>query len=108
MGMPAQLWVPHPRRGFIAAGWGIDAERSEVSTAFTSLATIARVPHPSRRDGWDVNVPAAAVTLTSTPMNHRTLGFASCTLASALWGCGFFFGKIALAEMNVGAMVRCV
>ena len=31
--------------------------------------------------------------------------FASCTLASALWGCGFFFGKIALAEMNVGAMV---
>jgi drug/metabolite transporter (DMT)-like permease len=38
-------------------------------------------------------------------MNHRTLGFLSCTLASALWGCGFFFGKIALAEMNVGAMV---
>ena len=26
-------------------------------------------------------------------------------LASSLWGCGFFFGKIALAEMNVGAMV---
>ncbi|MGD0799034.1 MAG: EamA family transporter [Acidobacteriaceae bacterium] len=38
-------------------------------------------------------------------MQNRTLGFASCTLASALWGCGFFFGKIALAEMNVGAMV---
>ena len=36
---------------------------------------------------------------------NRTLGFAACTLASALWGCGFFFGKIALAEMNVGAMV---
>jgi drug/metabolite transporter (DMT)-like permease len=36
---------------------------------------------------------------------HRTLGFASCALASALWGCGFYFGKIALAEMNVGAMV---
>jgi drug/metabolite transporter (DMT)-like permease len=36
---------------------------------------------------------------------HRTLGFASCALASCLWGCGFFFGKIALAEMNVGAMV---
>jgi drug/metabolite transporter (DMT)-like permease len=37
--------------------------------------------------------------------NHRTLGFASCALASSLWGCGFFFGKIALEEMNVGAMV---
>ena len=37
--------------------------------------------------------------------NHRTLGFLSCTLASSLWGCGFFFGKIALKEMNVGAMV---
>jgi drug/metabolite transporter (DMT)-like permease len=36
---------------------------------------------------------------------HRTLGFAACALASALWGCGFFLGKIVLAEMNVGAMV---
>lgn len=35
----------------------------------------------------------------------RALGFASCALASALWGCGFFFGKIALVEMGVGAMV---
>jgi len=41
------------------------------------------------------------------PVAHqrRTLGFAACTVASALWGCGFFFGKIALAEMNVGHMV---
>jgi drug/metabolite transporter (DMT)-like permease len=36
---------------------------------------------------------------------NRTLGFAACALASMFWGCGFFFGKIALAEMNVGAMV---
>jgi drug/metabolite transporter (DMT)-like permease len=36
---------------------------------------------------------------------RRGLGFAACMLASAFWGCGFFFGKIALAEMNVGAMV---
>lgn len=36
---------------------------------------------------------------------HRTLGFLACALAGSLWGCGFFFGKIALAEMNVGAMV---
>ncbi len=36
---------------------------------------------------------------------HRGLGFAACCLASMLWGCGFFFGKIALREMNVGAMV---
>lgn len=36
---------------------------------------------------------------------QRTLGFASCALASALWGCGFYFGKIALDEMSVGAMV---
>lgn len=41
------------------------------------------------------------------PDSHqsRALGFAACTLASALWGCGFFFGKIALAEMNVGHMI---
>ena len=41
------------------------------------------------------------------PERHqpRTLGFAACTVASSLWGCGFFFGKIALAEMNVGHMV---
>jgi len=36
---------------------------------------------------------------------QRTLGFAACALASSFWGCGFFFGKIALREMNVGAMV---
>ncbi|MEO6922320.1 MAG: EamA family transporter [Bryocella sp.] len=35
----------------------------------------------------------------------RMLGFVSCALASTLWGTGFFFGKIALREMNVGAMV---
>jgi drug/metabolite transporter (DMT)-like permease len=35
----------------------------------------------------------------------RALGFAACALASSLWGCGFFFGKIALVQLNVGAMV---
>lgn len=39
------------------------------------------------------------------PQQNRTLGFLACGLASSLWGCGFFFGKIALREMNVGAMV---
>lgn len=39
------------------------------------------------------------------PHPNRLLGFASCALASMFWGCGFFFGKIALVEMNVGAMV---
>lgn len=36
---------------------------------------------------------------------RRGLGLAACFVASGLWGCGFFFGKIALDEMNVGAMV---
>lgn len=40
-----------------------------------------------------------------TPRRRRTLGFLAAALASSFWGCGFFFGKIALAEMNVGAMV---
>ncbi len=43
--------------------------------------------------------------MTRGPLPNRTLGFAACALASALWGCGFFFGKIALREMDVGAMV---
>ena len=38
------------------------------------------------------------------PVNRR-LGFAACALASSFWGCGFFFGKIALSEMGVGSMV---
>jgi len=41
----------------------------------------------------------------STTANGRTIGFAACALASSFWGCGFFFGKIALAEMGVGSMV---
>ena len=36
---------------------------------------------------------------------RRGLGFAACALASCFWGCGFFFGKIALAEMNSAFMV---
>lgn len=36
---------------------------------------------------------------------RRTLGFAACATASAFWGCGFFFGKIALAEMSFAHMV---
>ena len=41
----------------------------------------------------------------NTRSTGRALGFAACALASAFWGSGFFFGKIALAEMNVGVMV---
>src|SRR5271168_3295559 len=36
---------------------------------------------------------------------RRALGFAACALASSLWGCGFFFGKIALVEMGFAHMV---
>jgi len=35
----------------------------------------------------------------------RALGFAACAVASCFWGCGFFFGKIALEEMNSSFMV---
>jgi len=40
-----------------------------------------------------------------TIYRNRTLGFAACAVACSLWGCGFFFGKIALTELNVGAMI---
>jgi drug/metabolite transporter (DMT)-like permease len=33
------------------------------------------------------------------------LGYGACALAGSLWGTGFFFGKIALAEMGVAHMV---
>ncbi len=35
----------------------------------------------------------------------RRWGFAACALASSLWGCGFFFGKIAIDEMGPHYMV---
>lgn len=41
----------------------------------------------------------------SQPNQRRALGFAACALASSFWGCGFFFGKIALAEMGFAHMV---
>ncbi len=37
--------------------------------------------------------------------NKRALGFAACAMAGSLWGCGFFFGKIAVAEMASEYMV---
>jgi drug/metabolite transporter (DMT)-like permease len=36
---------------------------------------------------------------------RRALGFAACAVASCFWGCGFFFGKIALSEMSFAHMV---
>jgi drug/metabolite transporter (DMT)-like permease len=43
---------------------------------------------------------------TSRKMPARALiGYGACALAGCLWGMGFFFGKIALAEMSVGHMV---
>ena len=39
------------------------------------------------------------------PHKNRPLGFLACAGAAALWGTGFFFGKIALREMTVPSMV---
>ena len=36
---------------------------------------------------------------------RRLLGFGACALASSFWGCGFFFGKVALREMSSSHMV---
>jgi drug/metabolite transporter (DMT)-like permease len=36
---------------------------------------------------------------------RRALGFAACAVAGCFWGCGFFFGKIALGEMSSAHMV---
>ncbi len=36
---------------------------------------------------------------------RKRLGYGACALAGSLWGTGFFFGKIALAEMSVAHMV---
>ncbi len=37
--------------------------------------------------------------------SRRSLAFVACALAATLWGTGFYFGKIALRELNVGHMV---
>ncbi len=39
------------------------------------------------------------------PLPKRSLGFAACAAAAALWGTGFYFGKIALRELSVSHMV---
>jgi drug/metabolite transporter (DMT)-like permease len=41
----------------------------------------------------------------SLKKKHTFLGYGACAMASALWGTGFFFGRIALDEMSVEAMV---
>ncbi len=41
----------------------------------------------------------------SSTHKRRALGFVACAVASTLWGCGFFFGKIAIAEMSFAHMV---
>ena len=39
------------------------------------------------------------------PRHQLAWGFAACALASSFWGCGFFFGKIALRVMCSADMV---
>ncbi len=47
-----------------------------------------------------------SVAASASKMSTRALfGYGACALAGCLWGTGFFFGKIALAEMSVGHMV---
>ena len=52
--------------------------------------------------------PTLAVEAFSAGPDHvgsSFLGYGACALAGCLWGTGFFFGKIALAEMGVEHMV---
>jgi drug/metabolite transporter (DMT)-like permease len=47
-----------------------------------------------------------SVAASSAKMSTRAMfGYGACALAGCLWGTGFFFGKVALAEMSVGHMV---
>ena len=44
-------------------------------------------------------------TPTMTAKRLTLLGYAACALAGSLWGTGFYFGRLALNEMSVEAMV---
>lgn len=47
-----------------------------------------------------------SLTQSAAPAKHgNALGYGACALAGALWGTGFYFGKIALAEMSSDHMV---
>jgi hypothetical protein len=37
--------------------------------------------------------------------HFRFLGYGACALAGTLWGTGFYWGRLALNEMNVEHMV---
>jgi drug/metabolite transporter (DMT)-like permease len=49
-------------------------------------------------------MPSVAASSAKIP-TRALIGYGACALAGCLWGTGFFFGKIALAEMSVGHMV---
>jgi drug/metabolite transporter (DMT)-like permease len=48
---------------------------------------------------------AAETSNPAPPRRFRLLGYGACALAGALWGTGFFFGRLALNEMSVQYMV---
>jgi drug/metabolite transporter (DMT)-like permease len=50
-------------------------------------------------------MPAIAANPAKKMPTRAFIGYGACALAGCLWGMGFFFGKIALAEMHVGHMV---
>lgn len=53
---------------------------------------------PARESAVSVQPPR------SVAVTHA-LGYGACALAGCLWGTGFYFGKIALTELQVGHMV---
>lgn len=42
---------------------------------------------------------------TNEPRSIAIVGYGSCALAGTCWGTGFYFGKVALTQLNVGHMV---
>lgn len=50
-------------------------------------------------------MPTSPLPPISDDRRHAMPGYAACALAGALWGTGFFFGKIALREMSSAHMV---
>jgi len=60
---------------------------------------------PRNWGGGTCESESMAHTAIAASRGRFLLGYGACALAGCLWGTGFFFGKIALAEMGVAHMV---
>ena len=96
----------------VVEAWRADALVHWRENALDAVAAVCRRAEPGARRLCDSKREMAVRTAKGRNIaaksgggSFRFLGYGACALAGTLWGTGFYWGRLALGEMNVEHMV---